>query len=70
MKGNEMIRHIREQIGMTQVEFADAIGCKQGFLSFCESGRKRPSIETARKIILLAKTKKIKVRLEEIFPEE
>lgn len=64
-----MIKTIREDLGMTQIEFAEAIGCKQSFLSFCESGRKRPSIETARKIIALAKTKKIKVKLDDIFPE-
>ena len=70
MSTMEIIKQIRNKIGMTQVEFADAIGTKQNTVSDYENGKAVPSIKTARIILRLAKEKKIKVTLADIFPDE
>jgi DNA-binding XRE family transcriptional regulator len=61
------IRELRLKIGMTQAEFAKLIGCKQNTFSQYEHGVVHPSIKIALAIIEVAKSKKIKVKLEDIF---
>lgn len=70
MKINDTIKEIRKKTGMTQVAFAESIGCKQNTLSDYENGKALPSFEIINSIIKLAHSKKIKVKLEELFSEE
>ena len=48
---SEYIRHIRRQLGMTQEEFAHALGITVGTVNRWENGRFRPS-KLARATIL------------------
>lgn len=66
----ETIRRIRERLGMSQEEFAKNIGCQQSAVSKFELGRKIPSLKTAKQIINLAKERKIKIKLEDIFSDD
>lgn len=44
------IKSYRQHLGLTQAELARQIGLTQGFIGHCETGRKRPSAETAIRI--------------------
>lgn len=48
------MKEIREELNMSQQQFADSIGVTKGFISLCEHGKKEPSKETAAKIAKLA----------------
>jgi len=48
---SQYIRHIRQQLGMTQEEFAHALGITVGTVNRWENGRFRPS-KLARATIL------------------
>ena len=50
------VRKIREALGLTQIEFADAIGASQGRVSKWERGENKPSTEHWDQIIKLAGT--------------
>ena len=65
----ENIRKIREKLGMTQVDFAQSILVKQAAISKYELNITKPSWEVAKRIVELAKSKKIKITLNDIFTE-
>lgn len=44
------LRERRERIGLSQTKVAHDSGIVQGFYSDIEAGRKRPSVETAKRI--------------------
>lgn len=65
------IKKIRTKLGMTQSEFAIAIGKTQGAVGNYETDNKykrTPDITTAWKIIELAKKHGEKASLEDIYP--
>ncbi len=70
MKLYETIKDIRKKAGMTQIDFANAIGCRQNTLSDYENGKSTPSVEVLRLIVKVAKKHKIKVRLEDLLSED
>ena len=70
MSFGSKIKEIRNKMELTQAEFAEAIGCGQTAVSQYEIGQRRPSYKIAKAIISLAKAKKIKVTLMDIFPDE
>jgi len=55
---NTLIRHAREQMGMTQADLAKLLGEKESIIRRLESGRMTPSLELARKL-----EKTLKIRL-------
>lgn len=67
MKIGDTIKRIRKQMEMTQIVFAQHIGCKQHTLSEYENGIIFPSYKIIASIIKLAKSKNIKIKLEDFF---
>ena len=65
----QTIKRIRTEAGMDQRTFAAAIQCNQSYLSRIEREWHWPSQALAMRIIKLAKKHKIKVKLEDFFPE-
>lgn len=65
------VKKIRIKLGMTQSEFAAAIGRTQGAVGNYETDsehKRTPDINTAWKIIELAKKHGEKASLEDIYP--
>lgn len=69
MKMGETIKTVRESAGMTQVEFAKYLGRSQTAISEYEHGVKRPSFGIWKKIIVIAKKRKVKINFESVFLE-
>ena len=44
------IRSLRERKGLTQCELAERAGVTQVYISYCENGRKEPSMQLCRKL--------------------
>lgn len=44
------IRSLRERYGLTQCELAERAGVTQVYISYCENGRKEPSLKFCRKL--------------------
>lgn len=44
------IRSLRERYGLTQCELAERAGVTQVYISYCENGRKEPSLRFCRKL--------------------
>jgi len=44
------VRRIREEIGLTQTELADAAGLRQATISQIETGRRTPALSTVFKL--------------------
>lgn len=71
MSFGEKIKKIREDLRLSQAEFADALKIKsQSTISKFERGAVAPSLKTAKRIIDLAKSKKLKITLNDIFLDE
>lgn len=70
MSIGETIKRIRAAIGMTQVEFAKAIGAGQSSISDYEKGLAIPSLKVAQKIVKVAKENKVKVKFSDLFPDD
>lgn len=66
----ENLKKIRKALNLTQEDFAQELGSSQSAISEYEKGVKTPSLKVAQKIVKFAKTKKVKVTLNDIFPEE
>lgn len=56
MEFASVIKGIRNELGQTQVEFANGVGITQTYLSQLESGKKDPSKETIKAICAHSKT--------------
>lgn len=70
MRIGETIKEVRLKAGMTQVEFAKILGSSQAAISECENGTKTPSLKFSQKIVKFAKSKKMKLTLDDIFQDE
>jgi len=46
----EQVRAMRDHVGMTQAEFASAIGCSPTAVYYWEAGKTRPSKVMSRRI--------------------
>lgn len=60
------IKAIREKLGLTQAELADALGCSQGSVSFYENGKPIPP-DTAGRLIDAAAGHGLKLSYDEIY---
>jgi predicted transcriptional regulator len=70
MKPAELIKHIRLSLDMTQSEFAYAVEFKQSHIAKVETGQRAITLKLAQNVTRLAKSKKIKVSLLDLFPED
>lgn len=61
------IHTIRKRLGMTQVEFASAIGVTQGNISHIEQGRQEVSPAVARRVIDVASSRGFVVTFDDIY---
>lgn len=61
-----IIKSIRDSIGITQAELADALGCTQGNIGHYERGQSIPP-EKAKKLVEFAASKNVSVTLEQIY---
>ena len=59
------IRHIRQRLGMSQAEFAEAIGITQGAVSQWEQGRTNPAFS---KVCAIAKL--MGITIDQLIAEE
>lgn len=63
-----VIAKLRYDCKMTQGEFARAVGiCNLSQVSHYESGKTRPRIDTARKVIAFARERGIEMTLEQLY---
>ncbi len=65
----ETIKRIRKEAGLDQRAFSKAIQCNQSYLSRMEREFHLPSHGLATRILKFAKLHKIKIRIEDLFPE-
>lgn len=70
MAAPKSIKRLRQELELTQNEFAKKLGITQTTVSLWENGFQTPSVVSAHKMIKLGKEKKIKISLNDIFPEE
>jgi DNA-binding XRE family transcriptional regulator len=64
-----MVRTIRIALGLTQTQFAEALGVSQSTITHIENGRRRPSPDLALKIVRLAKQhQQPGIRMEMLYP--
>lgn len=68
MKNN--LKLIREQLGLTQSDFAELIGVSQGNVSHCELQRQEVSPDMARRVISAAKDRGVSVSFNDIYMVE
>ena len=62
------LKRIREKVGMTQAELADAIGMTQGAIAHYENERRKPGLSECRLIVDALNRKGAKASLDEVFP--
>lgn len=70
MTRSDLIIYLRKRLGMTQAQFADALDLQQSRISKFELNKSRPSIKTAQVMVRLAKSKKIKSKLEDFLIDD
>jgi len=64
-----LIKEIRQRMGMTQQEFADMIGCTQGNIGHYELRDQMVPPDVARKLIFEAAVRGHRVTYEDIYGE-
>lgn len=69
MKTNNL-KSIREQLGLSQVEFASAILVSQGNISHYECQRQEVPPDVARRVICAAKERGIDISFDDIYSPE
>ena len=63
------ILSIRERLGLSQTDFAVAVGVTQGNISHYECGRQDVPPSVARRVIETAKTQGVEVSFNDIYVE-
>ena len=63
MELKDKINHIRETLRMSQLEFAQEIGCSQVAVSAWEAGRRMPNYKWMIEIEKVIKRFKLKIKL-------
>jgi len=66
MKTNNL-KLIREQLGLSQAEFAAAIGVSQGNISHYDCQRQEVPPDVARRVICVAQERGIEVSFDDIY---
>lgn len=59
---------IRQRRGWTQSDLAKALGCTRQAVSHYETGRRRPDMDTAYKLVDLAAECGVAASLEDVYP--
>jgi predicted transcriptional regulator len=67
MTVTELLAALINEKGLTQVEIAKAINCSQATVSRYIKGDFKPTFKIAKALILLAKKKRIKVKMDDIY---
>lgn len=62
-----MVKKLRIQIGMTQAQFADALGVSQSTVTHIETGRRLPSPALALQIVQLARKHRQAMTMEALY---
>lgn len=62
------ISEFRKATNLTQLEFARLLNLTQGALGHYEVGKRTPSLDTARKIVLLFNQQGVACTLDDVFP--
>ncbi len=70
MRIAENIKKLRFELCVSQSEFAKLLKVTSSSISHYESGKRSPNFSAMRKIILLAKSKNIKINLEDLHDEK
>jgi len=63
------IQTFRTRLGLTRVEFASAIGVTQAAVYKHEHGKSKPAPDTAWRMVWLARANRMRLKLEDIYPE-
>jgi transcriptional regulator with XRE-family HTH domain len=50
MEFKDVLRNLRKEKGVGQVELANAIGVSKGVISFWETGRNEPTLQALKKL--------------------
>lgn len=66
---NKYLRKIRQSLSITQAELAAHVGLCAAEISHYETGRRRPSIKTLKRLIKFYNKHKIDVKLEQFLDE-
>lgn len=69
MINHTLLKQIRTESGLTQVEFAEELGISQAYMSILEAGYRDINFELAYKLQRLASRYGIDAPLEEIRPD-
>lgn len=64
------IKQVRERLGLSQADFAEAIGVSQGNISHYECQRQEVSPDVARRVIAAAMDRGITVTFDDIYVAE
>lgn len=51
IKFGQKVRELRRKAGLTQAELADKIAVGQAYIGYVENGIKKPSLETADRMV-------------------
>ena len=65
-----MIKQLRSNLGMTQFQFAAALGVSQSLITHWETGRRRPSPGLALQILSLASHHHQKITMESLYIDD
>lgn len=66
MKSN--LKACREKVGLKQHELAQKLGSDQGRISHYENGRRKPDLETCRKLVAVLNEAGGEFTLDQVFP--
>jgi len=69
MVNHKLLKQIRYESGLTQVEFADELGISQAYMSILEAGYRDINFDLAYKIQYIASQYGIDANLENIRPD-
>ncbi len=64
-----VVKRLRNELGMTQAQFAASVHTTQALISSYETGKSRPTMETVTKLAAVAKQNNVKMNFEELLPE-
>ncbi len=64
------VKNLRQHLLMTQLNFANELGCSREMIGKYESGKVYPRSSTIKKMMELARKNKIKIKVEDFLKDE
>ena len=64
------IKELRDQVGKTQSDLAAELGITQGAVAHYEKSRRKPGLDTCRKIASVINRWGVKCSINDVFPPE